>query len=103
MQLDPRNSNRSTPARCAEDITFTWMRRLSARKSAGAVAFAMMPPTFAAARTTTSGLASAKNPSTAIGSRRSTSDEAAPIRSVKPSACSCRHTAEPTMPLWPAT
>ena len=56
MQLLPRNSNRLAPARQAASMTWVSIRRLSSRKSAGRLRLASMPPTVAAASTTTSGL-----------------------------------------------
>ncbi len=52
MHDEPRNSSRSTSDVRAASRTFTWMRTFSLRKSTGYAAFAMIPPTFAAARTT---------------------------------------------------
>src|SRR5258705_1659239 len=70
--------------------------------SARSVLLATMPPTFAAARNTTCGRASATNRNTAPWSRKSTS-----LRlTVSSSAFSCaslRTSAAPTIPPWPAT
>ncbi len=52
MHDDPRKSSRSTPTARAASRTLTWMRTFSERKSTGCVAFARIPPTFAAASTT---------------------------------------------------
>ena len=56
MQLLPRNSSRRVPACQDASITLVWILRFCSRKSEGLLRLASMPPTVAAASTTTSGL-----------------------------------------------
>src|SRR6185503_5206592 len=77
--------------------------RLAWMKSAGALRFASMPPTLAAARNTYSGRSFEKKRSTAAASARSSADRSRVISARKPSARSRRSSAAPIMPRWPAT
>ena len=70
MQLLPRNSNRLTPLRQAASITCVSILRFSSRKFAGRLRLASMPPTVAAASTTTSGFCSCIQFRTAPSSSR---------------------------------
>src|SRR5579872_5668289 len=70
--------------------------------SARSVLLATIPPTFAAARNTACGRCLANQSNTAAWSRRSTSARLT-VCSWTPSDASRRASAEPTIPLWPAT
>lgn len=72
-------------------------------KSAGYVLLAWMPPTFAAARMTRSGLCVEKKFWTLDWLVRSRSEWDLRRRFVKPRVWSLRTRAEPTRPRWPAT
>src|SRR6059058_5586555 len=103
MQELPKKSSLRTPVWYAERMTLFWMRKLSRRNSTGKSLFAFIPPTFAAARITMSGLASAKNLATADSSLRSRCERSRVSRLAKRSALSRRTSALPTIPRWPAT
>src|ERR1043166_1281306 len=103
MQELPRKSSLRARVWCAERMTLFWMRKLSRRNSTGKSLFALIPPTFAAARTAASGLDCSKKFSTAHLSLRSSCDRSRVSRFVKFSVSSRRTSALPTIPRWPAT
>src|SRR5205085_1186825 len=70
--------------------------------STGRSLFALIPPTFAAARTTTPGFSAAKKRSTASAWRKSNAARSRRRRLMKPSCSSFRRSALPTSPRWPA-
>ena len=72
-------------------------------KSAGNALLAWMPPTFAAARNTNSGLSASKKERTSAWEHRSSSERVLRIRSWKPARSKRRTRADPTSPRWPAT
>src|ERR1039458_3138831 len=102
MQDEPRNSSFLTPVRHAAWMTLVSITRFSYRNSAGRVAFAMMPPTVAAARKTTSIFLSAIHASTAACLNRSRSLRAA-VTISQLSRARRRTIADPAMPRCPAT
>src|SRR5277367_509568 len=78
------------------------MARLSARKSTGKSLLALMPPTRAAAMTTTSGRSRSSRRSVS-SCRRSSATSRAAVRTSHPSRASRRTIAAPAIPVWPAT
>src|SRR5271170_3278968 len=101
MHDEPRNKSLRTPISAAQWMMLVCRARLSSRKSAGRLAFALMPPTRAAARMTTSGLTSCIQACTSAWRRRSRRSRST-MTSSQSSRASRRISADPTMPRWPA-
>src|SRR5579862_1430904 len=103
MQELPRKSSFSTPDSYADWMRLFWIFRLFKRNSTGKSLFALMPPTVAAATTTSRGFSRSKKRATGSLCVKSNSEWVRVRIFSYPFSRKSRTTAPPTRPRCPAT